>query len=165
MKTGPADELTPRERECLILVGRGRSSKEIALELHIAPKTVDKYVEIAVQKLRASNRREAARVLADREQDAPEKFRGELEAVVPAADLRSQLPPEWTDQGSRFRFPFLRQGRQFNDLRPAQRLLWILFIAIGSLIAVGNFFYGIEGVRQIAIGMKAPADPVINQTK
>ena len=48
--------LTKRETEVVRLVGAGCSSKQIALELGIAPKTVEAYVEHARLKLGAANR-------------------------------------------------------------------------------------------------------------
>lgn len=52
----PKPILTQREAEVVRLVGSGRSSKQIALELGIAPKTVESYVEHARLKLGANNR-------------------------------------------------------------------------------------------------------------
>ena len=50
------EQLTDRECQVVRLVGAGRSSKQIALELGIAPKTVESYVEHARLKLGAANR-------------------------------------------------------------------------------------------------------------
>ena len=55
MEIAPA-ALTPRETEVVLLVGAGRSSKQIALALHISPKTVESYIEHARLKLGAANR-------------------------------------------------------------------------------------------------------------
>ncbi|WP_164096634.1 helix-turn-helix domain-containing protein, partial [Serratia marcescens] len=60
--------LTARERDCLRLVARGMSSKEIALALGLSPLTVDGYLKEAVRTLGVSSRREAARILAAHEQ-------------------------------------------------------------------------------------------------
>ena len=35
------DELTPREKEVLDLVARGRSNKQVAADLNISPRTVE----------------------------------------------------------------------------------------------------------------------------
>ena len=50
------DNLTCREVQVVRLVGAGRSSKQIAQTLGIAPKTVESYVEHARLKLGAVNR-------------------------------------------------------------------------------------------------------------
>lgn len=48
--------LTAREELVLALVSRGYSAKEIALELQIAPRTVEKHIDHIRLKIRARNR-------------------------------------------------------------------------------------------------------------
>jgi len=57
-----ADPLSERERAVLRLAEEGRSNKEIAEALGLAPGTVRNYLSEAVQKLGAANRVEAARI-------------------------------------------------------------------------------------------------------
>lgn len=59
------DRLTQRERECLRLVDRHLSSKQIARELGMSKTSVDTYCDRARRKLGAGDRYEAARRLAD----------------------------------------------------------------------------------------------------
>ena len=54
--------LTPREREVLLLLAEGRSNREIAAELFIAPKTASVHVSNILGKLGASTRTEAAAI-------------------------------------------------------------------------------------------------------
>jgi two-component system, NarL family, response regulator DesR len=56
------DPLTDRERQILQRAGDGRSSNEIANELHLSEGTVRNYLSEAIAKLRASNRVDAARI-------------------------------------------------------------------------------------------------------
>jgi two-component system, NarL family, response regulator LiaR len=56
----PIDRLTPREREVLVLIGRGYANKRIALELGLAEKTVKTYVGHVLAKLGVSDRTQAA---------------------------------------------------------------------------------------------------------
>jgi LuxR family transcriptional regulator, quorum-sensing system regulator BjaR1 len=51
--------LTPREREVLAWVARGKSAWEIGEILNIAKRTVDEHVQSAVRKLGAVNRTHA----------------------------------------------------------------------------------------------------------
>jgi DNA-binding NarL/FixJ family response regulator len=51
----PFTQLTEREREILILVARGRSTREIAETLHISPNTVDVHRARLMQKLELHN--------------------------------------------------------------------------------------------------------------
>jgi NarL family two-component system response regulator LiaR len=57
----PAPErLTPREREVLVLIGRGLSNKRIARELGVAEKTVKTHVGHVLAKLEVTDRTQAA---------------------------------------------------------------------------------------------------------
>jgi two-component system response regulator DesR len=56
------DPLTDRERQILQRAGDGRSSTEIAGELHLSEGTVRNYLSEAIAKLGASNRVDAARM-------------------------------------------------------------------------------------------------------
>jgi two-component system, NarL family, response regulator DesR len=57
-----ADPLSDRERKILQLAGDGRSSAEIAAELHLSEGTVRNYLSEVIAKLGAANRTDAARI-------------------------------------------------------------------------------------------------------
>lgn len=54
------DQLTPREREVLAALARGRSNRDIATELYVSEKTVKTHVSNVLSKLRVSDRTQAA---------------------------------------------------------------------------------------------------------
>jgi DNA-binding NarL/FixJ family response regulator len=54
------DALTPRERDVLALVGRGRSNQQIATELHLAEGTVKAHLSAILRGLDVRNRVQAA---------------------------------------------------------------------------------------------------------
>jgi NarL family two-component system response regulator LiaR len=56
----PLDRLTPREREVLVLIGRGFSNKRIAGELELSEKTVKTHVGHVLAKLGVTDRTQAA---------------------------------------------------------------------------------------------------------
>jgi len=56
----PLDRLTPREREVLVLLGRGFPNKLIARELGVAEKTVKTHVGHVLAKLGVTDRTQAA---------------------------------------------------------------------------------------------------------
>jgi NarL family two-component system response regulator LiaR len=56
----PGSDLTPREREVLALLVKGKTNKEIAVQLIISQATVRLHVSNILSKLGASNRTEAA---------------------------------------------------------------------------------------------------------
>ena len=51
--------LTSRERDCLVLSGRGHTEKEVAQQLDISPNTVRVHIENIKRKLGASNKSHA----------------------------------------------------------------------------------------------------------
>jgi two-component system, NarL family, nitrate/nitrite response regulator NarL len=59
-RTSPLDELTPREREVLELVGEGLSNQEIADRLGLAEKTIKHHMTNILGKLQVRSRVEAA---------------------------------------------------------------------------------------------------------
>lgn len=148
-------QLSPRERDCLQLVGQGRSSKEIALDLGLSPFTVDEYVKSAVATLGAKNRREAARLLIAETSETPtipQKLGDEPEPIADSAD---SAPPSFPNRGealSRFRVPFLRQGRQFNDLSSLQRLVWILVGAVAIIVLFAQLSHGMQVIQSMFKG-------------
>jgi two-component system, NarL family, response regulator LiaR len=56
----PLDRLTPREREVLVLIGRGFPNKRIARELEVSEKTVKTHVGHVLAKLGVHDRTQAA---------------------------------------------------------------------------------------------------------
>jgi DNA-binding NarL/FixJ family response regulator len=58
--TEPLDRLTPREREVLVLIGRGFPNKLIARELGLSEKTVKTHVGHVLAKLAVTDRTQAA---------------------------------------------------------------------------------------------------------
>ena len=56
----PLDSLTPRERDVLVLIGRGFPNKQIARELDISEKTVKTHVGHVLAKLGVADRTQAA---------------------------------------------------------------------------------------------------------
>lgn len=58
--------LTPREAEVLSLLGPGLTTKQVALQLGVAPSTVRRHVSSAVKRLGAADRHEAIARLAFR---------------------------------------------------------------------------------------------------
>jgi two-component system response regulator DesR len=64
--TADPDPLSDRERQILQRAGEGRSSAEIAADLHLSEGTVRNYLSEAIAKLGAANRTDAARIARTR---------------------------------------------------------------------------------------------------
>lgn len=128
MDANHLSRLTDKQRECLRLVYAHMSSKEIAQKLGIEPGTVDQYVKAAMRTLGVSDRRAAARMLADSEG---------YESPGPVA-LRLQDEPAPFDAEPARRQPIL--PLPLEGLRPThvgwgKRIAWIVLIAIGIALA------------------------------
>jgi two-component system response regulator DesR len=63
--SGGQDPLSERERQVLRLAGEGRTSAEIARQVHLSEGTVRNYLSEAISKLNATNRIEAYRLARD----------------------------------------------------------------------------------------------------
>jgi DNA-binding NarL/FixJ family response regulator len=62
----PAEELSEREEEVLLLIARGHSNKDIAEQLDLSVKTIEKYKTRSMQKLGLQSRTEIVRYAARR---------------------------------------------------------------------------------------------------
>lgn len=58
-------DLTPREREVLSLLSEGLSNAQIGHQLHLSPRTVEKYVSSLLRKTETANRAELVRFSMD----------------------------------------------------------------------------------------------------
>ncbi len=142
-----AEALTDSQIRCLRLVGKGMSSKEIALAIGLSPRTVDQYVNRAASLLGASSRREAARILNLLEADESKKLQLQSQGLADASDAGS-LTASGGDQttgadatGIRRWLPPL--GGKRHDLNNSETIgeivkaALIAAIAFGSIVAAG----------------------------
>lgn len=147
-------QLTPRERDCLRLVGQARSSKEIAIELGLSPFTVDEYVRSATTKLGARNRRDAARQVKAGEavSPPPEKLGDEPPPLAEPAPQPAAMAPAGQEGEPKRRLPFLRQGRRYNDLGWRERLLWIVAGAVAIIVLFSQLANGMQVIESMFRG-------------
>ena len=141
--------LTPRERDCLRLVGRGLQTKEIAVALGLAPDTVDEYIGTARLKLGAANRRIAARQLLAAEGLVLPQSQGEEAMGVEGQPSPTPEPMPTAEQTRPWPLPFRRPGEVNNELGIGPRLLWILLITIGLAIGFGMLTSGLKVVADL----------------
>ena len=162
--------LTEKQRECLRLVYAHMSSKEIAPHLHVEPGTVDQYIKAAMRTLGVSDRRAAARMLADHEAgDArplvsqpldiaqigePAMFATSFEGRQSRSGgaMREEqakfeiLPP---NPPAVFHLPLPIRGGQPHDLSPVKRLGWILLLILLIALSFGFFITGFEALSRL----------------
>lgn len=163
--------LTRRQKQCLLLVSEGFSSKEIGLRLGIHYKTVDNHVDFALTKLGMTDRREAGRWIKnkarlseiEREESASEQSPREPEYLVSHLDLadpevseKSRLktseegfkrayPLNHSYESSLKFFRFMKPTRSIEELDWVQRttiILRVMSIAGVAMAAVILLFAG-----------------------
>ena len=163
--------LTPAQLDCLRLVDRLLSSKEIAAELHISPHTVDQRIRQALAILGVERRAQAARIVAQYEGTYQRLIHqspyipAEAESGHPETAVSHQIrhadraggaggPGFITEQRpASFRPslqpPFATRSNPRNEMSVAQRLFWIAAIAIGAAFAAGMYLAGLESLARL----------------
>lgn len=142
----PFAKLTEREKECLRLVAGGRTAKEIAIALSIAPDTVYQHLKKTLRKLGASSSAQAATMLAEHEAGRHPQDWGPRPQPLPTPS-----PPGLAGRLSRwFPLPAWRQPGGGNELNRAERFRETLYVLLLSVFALGVAVSGIAGLGQIA---------------
>ncbi len=142
------EELSPRERDCLRLVARAFSSKEIGRALGISHHTVDDHLKHAIAVLGVASRFEAARLLTEAEGAPPQALGTHSPAIAEPAPAGPVMPPERSKAMPLGHLP-LRNGRRGNDLTATQRLLWIAIGAVGFIFALSQLANGLSVAQNI----------------
>ncbi|MFT4054922.1 MAG: helix-turn-helix transcriptional regulator [Novosphingobium sp.] len=151
-----AERLSPRHRECLRLVYRRYTSKEIAAELGIGVGTVNSYIKEAVAMLGARNRRHAAEMLfgdEDREGNAqtPYKIEADSSGVASGAQFAPQFAPSLQPPGLFELLPSISKGIPRNELAPARRVFWILQLGSAVAIGFGMLVVGLDVISRLLV--------------
>ena len=144
------DQLSPREREVLLLAADGLSSKEIARRLAISHRTVDTHIAKAIAALGARNRLEAALLIS--QGLSVELPRGSADLVTEPRAVAA-IPPDRSEPTRWWRrLPILRNGRLDNDLTTFQRLAWIFIGAVAVIFIFSQLANGLRVLQEIALG-------------
>ena len=180
MASGRCAQLTERQRACLRLVYRLKTSKEIALELGISRHTVDQRIKAALQTLGVATRNEAARLLA--EQENPEYHQLVYQSLDVAGDagpgdaalvdqgnwresrysgrklMEEQAPfvPASSQPHPGLRLPLPEMWGVRNALGPWARIGWIIGIAVIAIFAFGTFLAGLEALGKLGWSATQP---------
>jgi len=161
--------------DCLLLVDKHHSSKEIAVRLGISPHTVDQRIRGALEKLGVERRGEAARLVAAAISSGHEAYQrlihqsphideaaatGHQESAV-GYQIRhagrageTSSPGVITEQrsvgfGSPLQLPFATRSHPSNEMSIVQRLLWIVLIAMGAAFSAGMYLAGLESLSRL----------------
>ena len=168
--------LSEGQRQCLLLVDRHLSSKEIALRLGISPHTVDQRVRQALHLLGVERRGEAARMVASAMHQGKEPGYQRLIHQPPYIDA---TPGQAHDQGAvghqirqtdragefslvgidteprpanrwaSLPLPISTRSQPSNEMSVGIRLLWIVLIAVGAAFSAGMYLAGLESLSRM----------------
>jgi DNA-binding CsgD family transcriptional regulator len=171
----PVARLSQGQIDCLLLVDRHHSSKEIATRLGISPHTVDQRIRGALDKLGVERRGEAARMVAAAlSPDDPTYQRlihqsphidvpfiaaqqeGTVRTQIRHADRAGEAssPGNLTEQspvglGSPLQLPFATRSHPSNEMSVGIRLMWIVLIAMGATFSAGMYLAGLESLSRM----------------
>jgi len=167
--------LSQGQIDCLLLVDKHHSSKEIAARLGISPHTVDQRIRGALEKLGVDRRGEAARLVAAAISSGDQAYQrlihqsphideaaatGHQESAV-GYQIRhagrageTSSPGVITEQrsvgfGSPLQLPFATRSHPSNEMSIVQRLLWIVLIAMGAAFSAGMYLAGLESLSRL----------------
>ena len=167
--------LSQGQIDCLLLVDKHHSSKEIAARLGISPHTVDQRIRGALEKLGVDRRGEAARLVAAAISPGDDAYQrlihqsphidasaasGHPEGAV-SHQIRhagrageTSSPGVITEQrpvgfGSPLQLPFATRSHPSNEMSVVQRLLWIVLIAMGAAFSAGMYLAGLESLSRL----------------
>ena len=131
---------------CLELVAQGMSSKEIAKQLGLSPRSVDAYLTAAIAALNASNGREAARIYLSSKlsQELPSQSLLLVEGGETVEDVHRAGPTRLLQA----LFPIPLGGAE-NSLHGSEKLFYSARIALTGmvlLLAITTTFMGLLSV-------------------
>lgn len=171
---GRIAKLSQGQLDCLRLVERHMSSKEIAAELGISPHTVDQRVRGALHILGVERRSQAARLVAGA-LSPYQRLIHQPSAVEPAGAIGEQgsaigIQIRHVDRagGGRaagptteqepvgswlpLQLPFATRNQPRNEMSVGARLLWIVLIATGAAFSAGMYLAGLESLSRMLQG-------------
>ena len=163
--------LTDKQRECLRHVYAHMSSKEIAPLLGVEPGTVDQYIKAAMRTLGVSDRRAAARMLAEHEDrivqplvyqpldiaivgkpamfGASTEGRREAQSGGAMREERALFEVLPTPPPDTLKLPLPIRGGRPSDLSTAKRLGWIFILILLIALTFAFFVTGFEALTRL----------------
>jgi DNA-binding CsgD family transcriptional regulator len=175
MQTSAAATLTDMQRQCLRRVLLHYSSKDIARELNVSPHTVDNHLKAAMQRLNATSRFDAARILAADEADIERRSLTSQRSALakqPETTASTEGPgrgmSDPSSGGSLYQgepavafpvhpneprrqklLPVPSQWGEDNTLSKSQRLFWILAITVFTCLSIGAIMGSLRALNDM----------------
>ena len=152
MDSTPVPTLKGRQRDCMMLVKEGLSSKQIARRLGISPRTVDQHIAAAMEALGVPNRMAAVSELYRLEREAAGAPASML-FLQPDSLIVAQAPVPARTSGPRARRIVPPLGGSANTATRAERIAWIVRLTVFCVMATCTFVLSILGVSEMAKGL------------
>ena len=140
------DRLSGRQRQCMLLVRGGLTSKEIGRSLNLSPSTVDNHIQAVVERLNVKNRGEAARILFP---DQPKLVASEQPVATgfdPDRDDRKVTTSFPDDDNLRLPTWLPPLGGQRNILGAYRRFMFVAQIALMGTMSLAALTVTIAGI-------------------
>lgn len=158
-------KLTEKEREALRLVHRRLTSKEIAPLLGIRVDAVDARIKSATRKIGIPDRGKAALILAENEGGEPYQQQvyqsPDIVADADPAKMNTQAAGSLREERAPFEIdpalaggitvPPLSEENVRVQLSSWQRILIIVGVALGTIVALGVLISALNGLVQLAL--------------
>ncbi len=150
-----AANLTPRQADCIELVRRGLTAKQIAHQLGISHRTVEQHIATVMDILQVNNRLAAVARLQEIEREhegtSPKFMLDPNAELVDFSNAFIQAPPLRTSAKSALSqsiFPPLGGSR--NDTPKVRRLIWMVRIAAVATMLSCLVFLTVLGLSDMA---------------
>ena len=139
--------LSTRQRQCLRLVDKGLTSKEIGRTLNLSPSTVDNHIQTACDRLGSKNRIDAARMVRIGDTLEPDES-GLSDYVISQKQTDSKRKRGWQNHLRQLlKFPPL--GGTMNVMPRRRRVMHLFQIMIVGIIVATAAILSITGVVHI----------------
>lgn len=142
-----AARLSSRQRECLLLVKEGLTSKEIGRLLSLSPSTVDNHLNAAIERLGCSSRAIGARIL-----ETAEQFQGKSLVADDGEVNASILDDPAAPKKPRRSYLLPPLGGSANEETTTRRIAHIGLIAIAATMAFAAITLTIAGAIRLFSG-------------
>ena len=148
-------KLSGRQRDCIMRVKKGLTSKEIARELNISHRTVELHVAAAMEKLGVSNRYAAIALLHGEDVTGQEREPLMLQKTSDAESdylmAGEPAPDAAASKTSTLGLPvFPPLGGKSNEADHEQRKTWMFRIALASIMLTCFVILSVLGVIELA---------------
>jgi len=139
-------ELTPRQRECLLL-SAAMTDKEIARELNLSPHTVSIHIRQAMARLGATSRKAAYRKLTEKPLYAPSSIPTEPESPSPPVSSPTDRVEELSKGERANSFALMALVPAYLPAPPKiwGSRIWLILLAGLLILILGAAFLGLLG--------------------